>query len=87
MFSEHERNYFEQLLDAKFENLHNKIDTVIDLQKQTNGRVNELEVKVESLEIYKAKYETGWKIWGKVATITGGVIGGVMGYIANKIWP
>ena len=85
MFSGMEREYFEQLLDAKFENLHQKIDTVIKLQEKTNGRVNDLEEDAEKLKIFQAKEEASWKIWGKLATLAGGLIGGVVAFIANKL--
>ena len=85
MFSGMEREYFEQLLDAKFENLHQKIDTVIELQKKTNGRVTVLEDETEELKIYRAKEEASWKIWGKLATLAGGLIGGLVAFIANKL--
>lgn len=84
MFSGMEREYFEQLLDAKFDNIHSKLDTVIKLQEKTNGRVTALEEDMEEIKIYRAKEETSWKIWGRIATITGGIIGGVLGFFANK---
>jgi frataxin-like iron-binding protein CyaY len=79
-----EKELFEQLLDAKFKNINDKLDTVIDLQKKTNGRVNDLEGDMEEMKIYKATEETSWKIWGRIATVLGGIIGGVLGYFANK---
>ena len=85
MFSGMEKEYFEQLLDAKFENLHNKIDTVIELQKKTNGRVTALEEDMTEIKIYRAQEQAGWKAWSKIATVIGGLIGGVLGFIANKL--
>ncbi len=85
MFSGMEREYFEQLLDAKFENINSKLDTVIKLQEKTNGRVTNLEDEMEDLKIYKAETEGSWKAWSKAATIGGGVLGAILGYVANKL--
>jgi hypothetical protein len=84
MFTGMEKEYFEQMLEAKLQNLHDKADMIIELQKKTNGRVTHLEDDMEEMKIYRAKEETSWKIWGRIATVVGGIIGGVLGYFANK---
>lgn len=85
MCSGMEKEYFEQLLDAKFENLHQKIDTVIDLQKKTSDRVNTLEEDVSDIKIYRAEEQASWKVWSKLATVIGGMIGGLVGFLVNKL--
>ena len=77
--------YLEKLFKANLDTVHSKLDTVIKLQEKTNGRVTNLEGDVQEIKIYKAKEEASWKIWGKLATLAGGLIGGIVAFLANKL--
>jgi peptidoglycan hydrolase CwlO-like protein len=55
MFTEKEQNYFEQLLNAKFENIENKLDTIHHEVKKTNGRVNRHDDEIDKMQQWIAE--------------------------------
>lgn len=73
--------YFKKWLDDKFSHLEEKIDKIYQEQQ----RLKVIEERVNTLEEHKAKDEGTWKAYGKMATIGGGVIGGIIAWLTNKL--
>ncbi len=80
------QEYFEQMIKAQFDTVHHKLDTQIMLQKIANGRTSKLEDKVEEIEKKYAHSKGHWSAINKVETAASGLLGGILGYVANKIF-
>lgn len=78
MITPNEQDYFEKMLDAKFEALHNKFDHVIKLQTIANGRTSKNEDRIDKLENWRAESHGHWK----AASVIGSIIGAIVGLIA-----
>ena len=89
MITPNEQEYFERMLDAKFEALHEKFDNVINLQKIANGRTSKNEERIEKNEDRIDKLEGFWAEsrghW-KAASVIGSLIGAALGILAAIIW-
>jgi len=81
-----QEEYFKRWLDERFSHIEQKLDQVYTQTKLTNGRVNDLEDDVKKLNTHQAKDEGMWKAYGRLATIGGGVIGGVIAWLSNKFF-
>jgi hypothetical protein len=79
-----EDEYFKKWLEDKFEHLENKVEQVYAQTLQTNGRVNDLEDDVKILNTHKDKEDGMWRAYGRLATISGGIIGGIIAWLTNK---
>lgn len=77
--------YFQKWLNERFEHLDQRMDAILEQTTKTNGRVNDLEDDVKILNHHKSKDEGTWKAYGRLATIGGGLVGGIIAWIANKI--
>ena len=86
MFTGNEQDYFERLLDERFNHVHSKLDQQLHLQKVANGRTSKLENKVEELEVMYAKSSGHWSGINKAILIFLTVIGIVTGAIATMLW-
>lgn len=76
MITPKEQEYFEQLLEAKFQNLHDKVDQVITLQKIANGRTTKNEENINELKQWRAESRGHWK----AASVIGSAIGALLGF-------
>lgn len=86
MFTENERSYFEQMLDAKFDTIQSKLDHIHSDVRKTNGRVNKLEEDVEILNSWMAMSRGHWKGVNRVLAIGLTIIGIIVGAIATMLW-
>lgn len=79
--TDNEQEYFEKLLDARFTNLTDKVDQVIDLQKIANGRTTKNENEINELKQWRAESRGHWK----AASVIGSAIGALLGF-ALTLW-
>jgi len=79
-----QEEYFKKWLDEKFLHLENKIDAFVADTTDVNKRVNNLEEDVRKLNTHQAKDEGMWKAYGRLATIGGGLMGGLIAWLTNK---
>jgi len=79
-----EHEYFEKMLDARFENINQKIDQVIHLQKIANGRTTKNEENINDLKQWRAESRGHWKAASIIGSIIGAVIGVVSAYILKN---
>lgn len=86
MFTEHERSYFEEMLDAKFESIQAKLDHIHDDVKKTNGRVTKLEGEVDTLNRWMASSVGHWSGITKTIIVIWVVLAFVGGIIATWLW-
>jgi hypothetical protein len=86
MFTGNEQDYFERLLDERFQHVHTKLDQQIQLQKVANGRTSKLESKVEELEMKYAKSSGHWSGINKMILIFLTIVGIVAGSVATMLW-
>lgn len=78
--------YFKKWLDDKFAHLESKIDNHMSGAEGINVRLGKIEERVDKLEDHNAKDEGMWKAYGRLSTIAGGVIGGIVAWLTNKFF-
>jgi hypothetical protein len=76
-----EQDYFERMLDSRFENLTEKVQEVIALQKIANGRTTKNENSINDLNEWRAESRGHWK----AASVIGSAIGALLG-LALTAW-
>lgn len=81
-----EREYFEKFIASQFENVHNKLDTQIQLQKIANGRTSKLEADMVELKQWKASSHGHWKAINKVIGFMLIILTITVGAIATYLW-
>lgn len=86
MFTGNEQDYFERLLDERFNHVHTKLDQQIQLQRIANGRTAKLEARVEELEKHSASAHGHWSGMNKTIIIVLTVVGIIVGAISTKLW-
>lgn len=77
-----ESEYFEKLLDQRFENIHNKLDHIIEQTTKTNGTVKDHEESIKSIKLDLAVAHGHWKGFyrtiGILLTIAGIIVGAII---------
>lgn len=86
MFTGNEQDYFERLLDERFNHVHTKLDQQIQLQRIANGRTAKLEARVEELEKNHASINGSWHGINKTIVIILTVAGIIAGIVSTKLW-
>ena len=86
-----EQEYFEQLLDARFQNVqdkHNhvmeKLDAILEQTTRTNGRVNDHATEIRDLREWRATSQGHWKALMFVASGIGGALGALVAYFLKS---
>lgn len=82
--TDNEQEYFEKLLDARFTNLTDKVDQVIDLQKIANGRTTKNENEINELKQWRAESRGHWKASTIIGSIVGFLISVIFAYVFRK---
>ena len=78
--------YFKKWLDDKFAHLEGKIDRHMSGNEGIMVKLNDLEERVDKLEDHKSKEDGMWKAYGRLATIAGGIVGGIIAWVTNKLF-
>ena len=77
-----ESEYFEKLLDQRFENIHNKLDNILIQTTKTNGTVKDHEEEIKQIKLDLAVSQGHWKGVNKtiniLLTIAGIVVGAII---------
>ena len=80
--TDNEQKYFEALIHEQFNNVHNKLNQVIELQKIANGRTSKNEEEIHKIKEWRATSQGHWK----AASVIGSAIGAGLGILAAIIW-
>ena len=93
MFSAMEQEYFEQLLDSRFENVRNqhehineKLNAILVQTTKTNGRVSDVEREIHKLKEWRATSQGHWNGVNKSVVIVLTLLGIVAGVVATMLW-
>jgi hypothetical protein len=73
--TDNEQKYFEARLDEQFNNVHQKLNQVIDLQKIANGRTSKNEEEIQKLKEWRAMSQGSWKATAAIGSIIGAIVG------------
>ncbi len=86
MFTEHERDYFEDMLKAQFREVHSKLDHIHAEVKRTNGRVSKAEGEIDILKTWMASSKGSWNGINKIAFVFWSILTFTLGIIAIWKW-
>ena len=86
MFTENERDYFEEMLKAQFREVHNKLDHIHSEVKRTNGRVTKHDEEIDKLKTWRATSQGNWDGINKIVFVMWSIITFTLGIIAIWKW-